>query len=117
MAASTLDPDNIPESDRQLGRGHGMDALGPSDLSDSGSDVQGGFRAIEEEEFGLGLDRGTNEDSDSHNLPVSSEAIDSTGTGESSTAGRNADLELGGDIGFDRVDQVGTDDDIDEDET
>jgi hypothetical protein len=106
MPPSTLDPDNIPESDRQLGRGHGMNALGPSDLSDSGSDVQGGFKAIEEPEFGLGLDRGTNEDSDSHIISASSDTDDSTGTGDSSTAGRNADIELGGDIDVDRIDEI-----------
>lgn len=84
-----------------------MNSLGPSDLSDSGSDVQGGLRAVEADEFGLGLDRGTTEDSDVHNLAVSDESIDSTGTGESSTAGRNADVDLGGDVGIDRIDQVG----------
>jgi hypothetical protein len=42
MADSTLDPDNIPAgNDRSLGRGHGTRALGPSDNSDSGSDVAG----------------------------------------------------------------------------
>ena len=40
---STLDPDNFPESpDRVVGRGHGTGALGPSDSSDSGSDIAGG---------------------------------------------------------------------------
>ena len=106
MPPSTLDPDNFPESDRQLGRSHGLNTLGPSDLSDSGSDVQGGFRAIDEPEFGLGLDRGTNEDSDSHILSASSDTDDSTGTGESSTAGRNSDIDLGGDIGVDRIDEI-----------
>jgi hypothetical protein len=106
MPPSTLDPDSFPESDRQLGRSHGLNALGPSDMSDSGSDVQGGYRAIDEPEFGLGLDRGTNEDSDSHVISASSDTDDSTGTGESSTAGRNDDIELGGDIGVDRIDEI-----------
>lgn len=108
MASSTLDPDNIPEPDRQLGIGHGADALGPSDTSDTGSDVQGGLRAVEEEV--LPLDRGTTEDPDSHNIDVSSEGIDSAGTGESSTAGRNADADLAGDIGVDRIDSIAIDD-------
>ncbi|WP_334189846.1 hypothetical protein [Noviherbaspirillum sp.] len=108
MASSTLDPDNIPEPDRQLGTGHGADALGPSDTSDTGSDVQGGLRAVEEEV--LPLDRGTTEDPDSHNIDVSSEGIDSAGTGESSTAGRNSDVELARDIGVDRIDSIATDD-------
>lgn len=106
MPPSTLDPDNIPQSDRQLGRAHGLDVLGPSDLSDSGSDVQAGFKPIEEPEFGLGLDRGTNEDPDSHIISASSDTDDSTGTGESSTAGRNTDVDLGGDIGVDRIDEI-----------
>ena len=43
MSDSTLDPDNIPVgNDRSLGLGHGTRALGPSDNSDSGSDVAGG---------------------------------------------------------------------------
>lgn len=104
MASSTLDPDNTPEPDRQLGKGHGTNALGPSDTSDTGSDVQGGSRAVEE--FDLGLDRGTTEDSDSHIIDASSDTDDSTGTGESSTAGRNADTKLEGDIGFDRIDHI-----------
>ncbi|KAB8041412.1 hypothetical protein [Janthinobacterium aquaticum] len=42
MSASSLDPDNLPSlPDRVLGTGHGKGALGPSDNSDSGSDVQG----------------------------------------------------------------------------
>ena len=42
MSDSTLDPDNIPAgNDRVLGRGHGTRSLGPSDNSDSGSDVAG----------------------------------------------------------------------------
>lgn len=108
MASSTLDPDNIPEPDRQLGIGHGADALGPSDISDTGSDVQGGLRAVEEEV--LPLDKGTTEDPDSHNIDVSSEGIDSAGTGESSTAGRNDDVDLAGDIGVDRIDSIAIDD-------
>lgn len=42
MADSTLDPDNIPAgTDRTLGTGHDKRALGPSDTSDSGSDLTG----------------------------------------------------------------------------
>ncbi|MCX7293875.1 hypothetical protein [Janthinobacterium sp.] len=42
MSRSSLDPDNLPvTSDRVLGSGHGKGALGPSDSSDSGSDMQG----------------------------------------------------------------------------
>ena len=42
MATSPLDPSFIPGTDRQVNRGHGTDALGPSDSSDGGSDVRGG---------------------------------------------------------------------------
>jgi hypothetical protein len=106
MPSSTLDPDNIPEPDRQLGKGHGNKALGPSDISDTGSDVQGGLRSIDEPELGLGLDRGTTEDSDTHNIEASDENEDSTGTGEDSTAGRDADVDLNADIGTDRIDRI-----------
>jgi len=43
MPSSSLDPDNFLESDRQLGKGHGLDALGPSDMSDTGSDALGAY--------------------------------------------------------------------------
>jgi hypothetical protein len=78
MSDSTLDPDNIPVgSDRVLGSGHGTRALGPSDNSDSGSDVTGGGA--------LGFDSDT----------------DAEGTGERS--GVEMDVAPDGDIGFDRV--------------
>src|SRR3569623_311728 len=85
MPGSTLDPDNIPASDRQLGKGHDTAALGPGEISASGSDVQSGYRAVEDDM--LPLERGTNEDQDSHNVFGSPADSDSTGTGESSTAG------------------------------
>ena len=43
-------------------KGHGTDALGPSDLSDSGSDTVGGPGLAGD--LGIGLDTGTNEDPD-----------------------------------------------------
>lgn len=106
MSSSTLDPDNLPEPDRQLGKGHGNKALGPSDISDSGSDVQGGMRPIDEPELGLGLDRGTSEDSDTHSIEASDENEDSTGTGEDITAGRDGDIDLNADIETDRIDHL-----------
>lgn len=115
MATSTLDPDYTPEPDRRLPIGHDTDALGPSDLSDTGSDVQGGFRAIESKLLGLGLDRGTNEDSDSRYLPASPGDSDSTGTGESTTTGRNMDIEMAGDINVDRIDSIESPDALDTD--
>jgi hypothetical protein len=62
---STLDPDNFPEApDRSLGKGHGVDALGPSDLSDTGSDVVGGpgFASNIDPEQTLDFDGGTTSD-------------------------------------------------------
>ena len=62
MADSTLDPDYLTGGrDRSLGRGHGTDALGPSDLSDTGSDMQGAGLA---RDVGLGMDEGTTSDPD-----------------------------------------------------
>jgi hypothetical protein len=113
MASSTLDPDNIPEPDRRLGRGHGTGALGPSDTSDNGSDVQGALRWTGEGD--PGLDRGTNEDPDSApGDPTAGPDIgdagldsdtDAMGTGEHATAGRDEDF-TGRDIDVDRIDHV-----------
>lgn len=104
MPSSTLDPDNFPEPSHQPGRPHGVNALGPSDLSDSGSDIQGGFKPIDQPEFDLGLDRGTNDDPDSHILSVSSDTDESIGDG--SVAWHNGDLDFGSDIDIDRIDEI-----------
>jgi hypothetical protein len=83
MADSTLDPDNIPAgTDRVLGRGHGTRALGPSDNSDSGSDVTG--------EPDSELDSDT----------------DAEGTGERAGVGMG---EEGSDIGYDRIETMPVD--------
>jgi hypothetical protein len=82
MSDSTLDPDNIPAgTDRVLGRGHGNRALGPSDNSDSGSDVAG--------DPDLALDSDT----------------DAEGTGERADVGID-DVEAGVDIGFDHIEAI-----------
>lgn len=111
MPSSTLDPDNAPESGRRFGKGHGNKALGPSDISDTGSDVQGGLRPIDAPELELGLDRGTTEDSDFHNIEASDENEDAGGTGEDSTAGRRADVDLNADIEPDRIDHLDSEED------
>ena len=87
MADSTLDPDYLTGGrDRSLGRGHGTDALGPSDLSDTGSDMQG-----------AGPDVGdANLDSDT----------DSGGTGERAAAGRDSVEADGEDIDIDQVQDI-----------
>lgn len=80
MADSTLDPDNLPAgADRTLGIGHGTRALGPSDNSDSGSDMVG--------------QPGSEMDSDT----------DAQGTGERASVARE-DIES--DIGYDHVETM-----------
>lgn len=121
MASSTLDPDNIPEPDRQTTKGHGTSALGPSSTSDSGSDVQGGVRWTSETD--IGLDTGTNEDPDSapHDRSAGPDIgdaeldsdTDATGSGERATAGRDTDIEAGSDIDVDRIDYVNPGEDPD----
>ncbi len=84
MSTSTLTPENFPLGrDRSLGKGHGTAALGPSDSSDSGSDV-----------VNAGPDIGdTDLDSDS----------DRFGTGERAAADRDTAPTEGADIGVDHV--------------
>lgn len=114
--ASTLDPDNFPERpDRSLGKGHGTDSLGPSDISDTGSDVVGGpgFAEALDEEQTLDFDRGTTSDlEESHagntagpdvgDADFSSDS-DMGGTGERATAGRDTVSKDGADIDTDQV--------------
>lgn len=100
MSSSTLTPENLPaRPDRRLPQGHGTGALGPSDTSDSGSDVQGapgiapGFDSID-----------ADLDSDS----------DSGGTGERAGIERDAAARDGADIDTDHVERIIPDDDDDE---
>lgn len=85
---STLDPDNLPRRpDREIGKGHGTGALGPSDSSDSGSDLQGA------QPPGPG---DTELDSDS----------DRQGTGERASVGGDTPAPDGGDIDVDHVESL-----------
>jgi hypothetical protein len=80
----------------ELAKGHGTGALGPSDSSDSGSDIQGGPGIVEEAE--LGLDRGPSDDPggglhssagpDVGDFNLDSDS-DRNGTGERLGAGRD----------------------------
>ena len=109
---STLDPDNFPGCrDRSTGKGHGTGALGPSDTSDSGSDIAGGSGLAQQDELDLGsgttsdLDAGTargtaGPDVGDANLDSDS---DSGGTGERASAGRDSTIEDGRDISADHV--------------
>ncbi len=90
-------------------KGHGTRALGPSDTSDSGSDLQGPG-IYENEADLLGLDSGTNEDvahgigagRDIGDANLDSDS-DASGTGERASAGRDIDVEAGSDIAPDRL--------------
>jgi hypothetical protein len=95
-SSSTLDPDRTPGKDRITGTGHGTAALGPSDSSDSGSDIGGGPGLVEGEVLGLGEGRSSRQpgsgsraagpDVGDANLDSDS---DRYGTGERSAAGRD----------------------------
>jgi hypothetical protein len=60
--ASSLDPNNFPEAGTRLPRGHGSRSLGPSDRSDSGSDMAG--PGLDDEDV-LDLDRDSLDDMES----------------------------------------------------
>lgn len=112
---STLDPDNFPDPpDRTLGVGHGIGALGPSDSSDSGSDLVGASGMAGEE--GLDLGSGTTSDLEAStaggtagpdvgdaNLDSDS---DSGGTGERAAAGRDTVIRDGADIDVDHIEAI-----------
>jgi hypothetical protein len=107
MPDSTLDVDE--STPPVTHKGHGTDALGPSDSSDSGSDLQGpGLYEIDADV--IGLDRGTNEDMphaggagrDVGDANLDSDT-DAGGTGERAAAGRDVGDEPGSDIAPDRL--------------
>ena len=88
MASSPLDPGSGPRTpDRDVTRGHGTRALGPSDSSDSGSDLG--------DSAGPGIGD-ANLDSDS----------DRFGTGERAEAPRDEAAEDGADIDADRIERI-----------
>jgi hypothetical protein len=123
MAAGPLHPDNLtPGPDRHRAPGHGVDALGPSDTSDSGSDLRGA-PGLAQQIDGFGLDRNpvdleesfanytagpdigdANMDSDS----------DSNGTGERAAAVRDTVVPDGADIAPDRIETYPPDEDFDD---
>ena len=121
---STLDPDNFPDPpDRSLGTGHGTGALGPSDTSDSGSDLVGASGLAGEDM--LDFDSGTTSDLEAStaggtagpdvgdaNLDSDS---DSGGTGERAAAGRDSVARDGADIDVDQIQSI-TDVPLDEDD-
>ncbi len=112
MPGSTLDPDNLPSGKREKGpAGHDTRTLGPSDSSDSGSDLTGRGLFDDDE---LKLDRGTNEDPDGGpaanadaGASLGDADLDSDsdrhGTGEASAAGKEPRARSNADVGVDRV--------------
>ena len=86
MAGSTLDPDNIPARRKpHTQKGHDVASLGPSDTSDSGSDLQGpgAGRAVGDRDM--------------------DDTSDSRGTGEHLTAGKDPLIRPNEDRDVDRV--------------
>lgn len=98
--------------DREILKGHGTDALGPSDTSDSASDISGGPGLIEGDV--IGLDHGTNEDIDALSRTAGSDIgdagldsdSDSVGTGEHMTAGRESAGRANSDVMPDHVESI-----------
>lgn len=107
MADSTLD--YTGEEPAGTGKGHGVGSLGPSDTSDSGSDIVGAPGLRDDLDPGLGT--GTTADPDGAGTDTAGPDIgdgnlssdsDSSGTGERASAGRDpAQTSL--DIGVDRI--------------
>ena len=115
--ASTLDPDNTPARRRSTATppGHDVKSLGPSDSSDSGSDMAG--PGLIDDDV-INLDRGTNEDTEAgrSNQADAGASVgdlgmdgnsDRFGTGEHMTAGKEPGVRANADRDTDRV--VGAD--------
>ena len=112
MAGSTLDPDNVPpQRGRKTVKGTDVKSLGPSDTSDSGSDMAGPGLVGDD---ALHLDRGTNQDPEGGTVgkieagaSVGDREMDDTsdkdGTGEHLTAGKEPRLRTDADRDVDRV--------------
>lgn len=103
MSSSTLTPGNLPASpDRRIFQGHGTAALGPSDTSDSGSDIQGA----------PGIAPGV----DATDTDLESDT-DSGGTGERAAADRDGAARDGADIDTDHIEYLAAleDDELEDD--
>jgi hypothetical protein len=98
--------------DREIQKGHGTDALGPSDTSDSASDITGGPGLIEGDV--IGLDHGTNEDIEGRTQTAGADIgdagldsdSDSVGTGEHMTAGREPGGRANRDVLPDHIESI-----------
>ena len=104
----------------QMPAGRSTDVLGPSDTSDSGSDITGAVGAVDTDE--IGFDGGTNDDIrrapgagadiGDANLDANSDA---GGTGERAEAGRDTLMRDAPDILPDQVVQIGVGEAADDD--
>jgi hypothetical protein len=96
--------------------GTGTDVLGPSDSSDTGSDIQGAAGAVDTDESGLDADDirrapGAGADIGDANLDSDSDRF---GTGERAEAGRDTLTRDAPDIAPDRVEGPGDVSDVDD---
>ena len=98
---STLDPDNIPPTNHTEPDSRTTGALGPSDSSDSGSDIAGAKRHDFDKDTEL----------DQHALETGDAELasdtDRAGTGERSAADGDSTLTDDADIEPDRIDRPG----------
>jgi hypothetical protein len=103
--ASSLDPNNFPESRKRVQDGHDSRSLGPSDSSDSGSDLAG--PGLTEEDDVLSLDSPPDEDAETEREEADAVDLDDSsdryGTGVRSTAGRSPRVRDDADRDADRV--------------
>jgi hypothetical protein len=110
--ASTLNTNAVATGRRDdPSKGHDVKSLGPSDSSDSGSDMAGPGLI---EDDALGLDRGTNEDAEAGRRNVADAGAsvgdvgmddnsDRHGTGERLSAGKEPRVRVAGDQDADRI--------------
>ena len=109
---SKLDPRSVPlDAERKALKGRDLRSLGPSDSSDTGADLLG--PGLIDDDL-LGLDRGTNEDSEAGRLDTADagasvgdlgldDTSDRYGTGEHLAAGKEPNVRIGADIAPDRI--------------
>ncbi|MDB5811882.1 MAG: hypothetical protein JWN94_4004 [Betaproteobacteria bacterium] len=110
--SGTLDPDNLVPGTSQVSlKGHDIKSLGPSDSSDSGSDMAGPGLV---DDAAIDLDTGTNTDIEagSYNVIDNGASVgdigmddnsDRFGTGEHLTAGKDPRVRVSSDVDSDRI--------------
>jgi hypothetical protein len=116
MTAGPLHPDNLTGGrDRSLGKGHGTAALGPSDSSDSGSDLHGApGLAGQVDGFGLTRTGGGDLEESFANYTAGPDVGDAnldsdsdrSGTGETASASRDMVAADGADIDTDHIERI-----------